>query len=224
MWMRELPAPRLNAASTRLRIACGLRLCHVQGGQMSASMEIVGALPSEGTIRSGYSRCGLALVFALVATGATQRSLSARAFADASPCCRTAPRLSTPRPRASRSAAPRASRAPRATHPRSTVSAPRTLSYAPRMHARSIPRAPRSAHAYSAEGRDRRGRLKRSAAAKDNFMRQAGHPHGWPGHVVDHIIPLACGGADAPSNMQWQTTAEAKAKDKTERIGCGASR
>lgn len=26
-----------------------------------------------------------------------------------------------------------------------------------------------------------------------------------------------CGGADAPGNMQWQTTAAGKAKDKTER-------
>jgi hypothetical protein len=40
------------------------------------------------------------------------------------------------------------------------------------------------------------------------------------GYVVDHIKPLACGGADAPSNMQWQTTADAKAKDKWERVGC----
>jgi len=46
-------------------------------------------------------------------------------------------------------------------------------------------------------------------------MRQSVHPHGWPGHVADHIVPLACGGADAPSNMQWQTTEEGKAKDKT---------
>jgi hypothetical protein len=38
--------------------------------------------------------------------------------------------------------------------------------------------------------------------------------------VIDHIKPLACGGLDAPSNMQWQTVAAAKAKDKTERIGC----
>ncbi|MBZ5500143.1 MAG: HNH endonuclease [Acidobacteriia bacterium] len=37
------------------------------------------------------------------------------------------------------------------------------------------------------------------------------------GYVIDHIVPLAKGGADAPSNMQWQTTAEAKAKDKWER-------
>lgn len=61
----------------------------------------------------------------------------------------------------------------------------------------------------------------RSAAAKDQFMRKSGHAHGWPGHVVDHIVPLACGGADAPSNLQWQTTEEARAKDRVERKGCG---
>jgi hypothetical protein len=38
--------------------------------------------------------------------------------------------------------------------------------------------------------------------------------------VVDHITPLACGGTDTPSNMQWQTKAAAAAKDKTERKGC----
>jgi hypothetical protein len=37
---------------------------------------------------------------------------------------------------------------------------------------------------------------------------------------VDHITPLACGGADTPSNMQWQTIAAAKAKDRVERAGC----
>ena len=41
--------------------------------------------------------------------------------------------------------------------------------------------------------------------------------------MVDHIIPLACGGADGPSNMQWQTVAESKAKDKWERKGCEKS-
>jgi hypothetical protein len=76
-------------------------------------------------------------------------------------------------------------------------------------------------HSSAAVGpRDRHGRLKRSAEAKRDFERESGHPHGWPGHVVDHIVPLACGGADSPSNMQWQTTAEAKAKDRVERRGC----
>jgi len=41
-----------------------------------------------------------------------------------------------------------------------------------------------------------------------------------PGYVIDHIKPLACGGADAPRNMQWQTVAEGKAKDKWERKAC----
>jgi hypothetical protein len=38
---------------------------------------------------------------------------------------------------------------------------------------------------------------------------------------VDHIIPLACGGPDDPTNMQWQTAAAGKAKDKVERKQCG---
>jgi hypothetical protein len=35
-----------------------------------------------------------------------------------------------------------------------------------------------------------------------------------PGYRRDHIKPLACGGADAVSNLQWQTAAAAKAKDR----------
>lgn len=41
-----------------------------------------------------------------------------------------------------------------------------------------------------------------------------------PGYIIDHVQALACGGADHPSNMQWQTKADAKAKDKWERRGC----
>ncbi len=61
----------------------------------------------------------------------------------------------------------------------------------------------------------------RSERAKEQFMRQTGYPHGRPGYVVDHVVPLAEGGADAPSNMQWQTIQDAKAKDKIE---CGGKR
>lgn len=64
--------------------------------------------------------------------------------------------------------------------------------------------------------RDSHGRLARSESAKEAFMRQSGYPHGRPGYVVDHINPLKRGGADEPSNMQWQTIADAKAKDKWE--------
>jgi hypothetical protein len=68
--------------------------------------------------------------------------------------------------------------------------------------------------------RDERGRIQRSDAARHTFARQTGYPSGRPGYVIDHIVPLACGGADIPSNMQWQTEVAAKAKDKTERVGC----
>ncbi len=63
-------------------------------------------------------------------------------------------------------------------------------------------------------------KIARSERAKEDFMRRTGHPHGWSGHVVDHIKPLACGGRDEPSNMQWQTIEAARLKDKTERKGC----
>ena len=68
--------------------------------------------------------------------------------------------------------------------------------------------------------RDANGRIQRSAAARHAFARQTGFPHGRPGYVIDHIVPLACGGADAPSNMQWQTIAAGKLKDKKERAHC----
>jgi len=64
------------------------------------------------------------------------------------------------------------------------------------------------------------GWIARSEAAKRKFLRQTGYPHGRRGYVVDHIVPLACGGADAPSNMQWQTIEEGHRKDAVERRGC----
>ncbi len=41
-----------------------------------------------------------------------------------------------------------------------------------------------------------------------------------PGYVVDHITPLCAGGADAPWNMQYQSIAEGKRKDREERALC----
>jgi 5-methylcytosine-specific restriction endonuclease McrA len=66
----------------------------------------------------------------------------------------------------------------------------------------------------------------RSRTARAEFVRvhhcpATGRPRGvCPGWVVDHIKALACGGADAPANMQWQTVEDAKSKDKWERKGC----
>jgi hypothetical protein len=45
-----------------------------------------------------------------------------------------------------------------------------------------------------------------------------------PGWVKDHIDPLCNGGADAVTNMQWQTMADARAKDRWERGICRAKR
>jgi hypothetical protein len=75
-----------------------------------------------------------------------------------------------------------------------------------------------------AEGveRDKNGKIKRSEKAKDDFKHSHPCPStgktsgSCPGYVIDHVTPLKRGGADDPSNMQWQTTADAKAKDKVE--------
>ena len=69
--------------------------------------------------------------------------------------------------------------------------------------------------------RERHGRIKRNPQAKSEFRKThpcpSGGNGGCKGYVIDHIRPLAEGGADDPSTMQWQTTSAAKAKDKTER-------
>src|SRR5438132_11334194 len=66
----------------------------------------------------------------------------------------------------------------------------------------------------------------RSLEVKHEFQRQhpcpsTGRPTGrCPGYIKDHVVPLACGGPDAVSNLQWQTIADAKAKDRWERRSC----
>lgn len=66
----------------------------------------------------------------------------------------------------------------------------------------------------------------RSAQARAAFKKQypcptTGRPRGaCPGWVIDHVQPLACGGPDHPANMAWQTTADAKSKDRWELKVC----
>jgi len=76
-----------------------------------------------------------------------------------------------------------------------------------------------------AEARQHRSHTARAEFVRVNHCPSTGKPRGaCPGWVVDHVKALACGGADAPSNMQWQTVVDAKAKDKWERVGCQISR
>ena len=70
--------------------------------------------------------------------------------------------------------------------------------------------------------RDSKGHIARSRAATRQFQKSNPCPStgrrsgACPGYVIDHVRPLKRGGADAPSNMQWQTKAAARAKDKVE--------
>src|SRR5690349_16115801 len=61
-------------------------------------------------------------------------------------------------------------------------------------HARSGPKShlARSYHyqTHAPGARDSHGRLVRSEFAKREFMRETGYPHGRPGYVVDHVVPL----------------------------------
>ena len=69
-------------------------------------------------------------------------------------------------------------------------------------------------HHRSYTGHSRSTLIHRNLSAKKQFMKQTGYPHGRPGYLVAHIVPLNRGGADSPSNMQWLTKEAAKAKDK----------
>lgn len=69
-------------------------------------------------------------------------------------------------------------------------------------------------------------RVERSRAERASFAwhhpcpatgKRYGACHGW---IVDHVIPLCGGGEDRPSNMQWQTIADAAAKDRREVAWC----
>ena len=66
----------------------------------------------------------------------------------------------------------------------------------------------------------------RSQTVKHEFQRQHPCPStgrttgACPGFVKDHVIPLACGGPDSVANLQWQTTAAARDKNRWERNGC----
>jgi hypothetical protein len=70
--------------------------------------------------------------------------------------------------------------------------------------------------------RDSHGKIARDPRQTNAFKKQHPCPStgktsgSCPGYVIDHIKPLKRGGADTPSNMQWQTEGAAKQKDRWE--------
>jgi hypothetical protein len=70
--------------------------------------------------------------------------------------------------------------------------------------------------------RDSHGKIARDPRARNAFRREHPCPStgkqsgSCPGYVIDHVKPLKRGGTDSPSNMQWQTTEQARIKDRTE--------
>lgn len=77
---------------------------------------------------------------------------------------------------------------------------------------------PLAAHSDAAPVRSKQARAEFQRAAPCPATGKARGP--CPGYVVDHIVPLCAGGADDPSNMAWQTAADAKVKDRAERAQC----
>lgn len=79
--------------------------------------------------------------------------------------------------------------------------------------------------AYAASAPDSRSFKAEVLFRLQNPCPATGDTHGdCKGYVIDRVIPAACGGAEDPSNMQWQTLAQARAKDRWEKIGCRPGR
>ena len=69
----------------------------------------------------------------------------------------------------------------------------------------------KSSHRYT------RSRSVTSAFQRKNPCPSTGKKYGaCPGYVKNHRVPLCKGGPDSVGNLEWQTTAEGKASDKTE--------
>jgi hypothetical protein len=87
--------------------------------------------------------------------------------------------------------------------------------------AKKSPHEPAS-HAATGVTRNAQGKIARSGRARGEFKRTHPCPStgqragGCPGYVIDHVHPLKRGGPDTAANMQWQTKAEARAKDRIE--------
>ena len=61
----------------------------------------------------------------------------------------------------------------------------------------------------------------RNSSVKHKFDVSQGYPKGRSGYVVDHVCALANGGKDVIGNMQYQTIADGKIKDRIENTPLG---
>jgi hypothetical protein len=73
---------------------------------------------------------------------------------------------------------------------------------------------------YSTTGKPK---VKRSMAARNQFLKNKGYSEVPEGYEVDHIIPLSQGGSDTPDNMQLLTVREHKLKTARERANTSHS-
>jgi hypothetical protein len=67
--------------------------------------------------------------------------------------------------------------------------------------------------------RDKTGHVVRSRARRRMFLKMIGSDGN--GIVVNHIVPLRCGGCDLPSNMEAMSVADWKKRTGPERTDCG---
>lgn len=115
----------------------------------------------------------------------------------------------------------RASRSSGASHAGTSKESGKTASARSKTHTASTSGKHTSRYSQVA-ARDQHGRIARSEHAKSDFKKSHPCPStgkssgACRGYVIDHVQPLKRGGADSPSNMQWQTKQAAKEKNRTE--------
>lgn len=154
----------------------------------------------------------IALAALLAPLGDAGGRTSSRSYGGTSRSSSTRPRTSTGSHSTSRSASVARPKATSRT-PRSAKITPPRAAAAPKARPSRTP----STKCLTCE-RDRHGRIKRSEGAKRRFQQSNPCPltgktsGGCPGYQIDHKVPLSKEGADTPSNMQWLTDEQHKAK------------
>jgi 5-methylcytosine-specific restriction endonuclease McrA len=95
-------------------------------------------------------------------------------------------------------------------------SSPRSGSKASSVKRQKIHTATSKVNYHSSVKRDSHGKIVRSQAAKQQFLRNQGMRKVPKGYEVDHKVPLYAGGSDTPGNMQLLNKAQHNAKTKAD--------